>query len=130
MEGEALPDAGAGARVEGEDDEDEEDEVLNPEKQEVLYEEEQKTKAQRAKRKADDLIKSIQDGGKRVALNCRYHILLLSGANGRVMVRRYENGNYADLQKNLIQWEDDLKMCNDMSPSARKVRIEIGEQGK
>ena len=34
-------------------DEDEEDEVLNPEQQEALYEEEQKTKAQRAKRNAD-----------------------------------------------------------------------------
>lgn len=111
--------------VDEEDDEDEEDEVLNPEKQEVLYEEEQKTKAQRAKRKADDLIKSIQNGGKRVALNCRYHILLLSGANGRVMVRRYENGNYADLQKNLIQWEDDLKMCNDIGTEMRPCKLTV-----
>ena len=44
------------------------------------------------------------------------------------MVRRYENGNYADLQKNLIQWEDDLKMCNDigtevMRPCKLTVRL-------
>ena len=96
--------------------------------QEALYEEEQRAKAQQVKRNADDLIKSIQDGGKQVPLNCRYHILLLSGANGRVMVRRYENGNYADLQKNLIQWEDDLKMCNDigtevMRPCKLTVRL-------
>lgn len=59
--------------VDEEDDEDEEDEVLNPEKQEVLYEEEQKTKAQRAKRKADDLIKSIpgwwKTGGTQLSIS-------------------------------------------------------------
>lgn len=110
------------------DEEDDEDEALDEEMQEALYEEEQRAKAQQVKRNADDLIKSIQDGGKQVPLNCRYHILLLSGANGRVMVRRYENGNYADLQKNLIQWEDDLKMCNDigtevMRPCKLTVRL-------
>lgn len=109
-------------------DEEDEDEALDEEMQEALYEEEQRAKAQQVKRNADDLIKSIQDGGKQVPLNCRYHILLLSGANGRVMVRRYENGNYADLQKNLIQWEDDLKMCNDigtevMRPCKLTVRL-------
>ena len=110
------------------DEEDDEDEALDEEMQEALYEEEQRAKAQQVKRNADDLIKSIQDGGKQVPLNCRYHILLLSGANGRVLVRRYENGNYADLQKNLIQWEDDLKMCNDigtevMRPCKLTVRL-------
>ena len=110
------------------DEEDDEDEALDEEMQEALYEEEQRAKAQQVKRNADDLIKSIQDGGKQVPLNCRYHILLLSGANGRVMVRRYENGNYADLQKNLIQWEDDLKICNDigtevMRPCKLTVRL-------
>ena len=110
------------------DEEDDEDEALDEEMQEALYEEEQRAKAQQVKRNADDLIKSIQDGGKQVPLNCRYHILLLSGANGRVMGRRYENGNYADLQKNLIQWEDDLKMCNDigtevMRPCKLTVRL-------
>ena len=110
------------------DEEDDEDEALDEEMQEALYEEEQRVKAQQVKRNADDLIKSIQDGGKQVPLNCRYHILLLSGANGRVMVRRYENGNYADLQKNLIQWEDDLKMCNNigtevMRPCKLTVRL-------
>lgn len=110
------------------DEEDDEDEALDEEMEEALYEEEQRAKAQQVKRNADDLIKSIQDGGKQVPLNCRYHILLLSGANGRVLVRRYENGNYADLQKNLIQWEDDLKMCNDigtevMRPCKLTVRL-------
>ena len=41
------------------------------------------------------------------------------------MVRRYENGNYADLQKNLIQWEDDLKMCNDIGTEMRPCKLTV-----
>lgn len=93
------------------DDNDEEDEEqeLDAEEQEQI----QKQKERVAEEQADDLINSIREGGKKVPLECRYHILMVSGANGRVMVRRYEKGNYADLQKNLIQWEEDLALCND-----------------
>lgn len=41
-----------------------------------------------------------------------YYILLLSGANSRVMIRRFERGNYADLRQNLRYWYDDLALTN------------------
>lgn len=41
-----------------------------------------------------------------------YYILLLSGVNGRVMIRRYDRGNYADLRKCLDLWKSDLALTN------------------
>ena len=44
--------------------------------------------------------------------NVSYYILLLSAVNGRVMIRRYDRGSYADLRRNLAQWYDDLALTN------------------
>lgn len=44
--------------------------------------------------------------------NMSYYILLLSGVGGRIMIRRYIQGNYADLRRNLAQWYDDLALTN------------------
>lgn len=44
--------------------------------------------------------------------NVSYYILLLSGANSRVMIRRYDRGSYTDLRRNLAQWYDDLALTN------------------
>lgn len=41
-----------------------------------------------------------------------YYILLLSGANSRIMIRKYDRGNYADLRRNLGQWYADLALTN------------------
>ena len=40
----------------------------------------------------------------------RYYMIALSGANGRVMVRSYEEGSYGELYENLKAWYDDLKL--------------------
>lgn len=42
----------------------------------------------------------------------QYHILLLSGVSGRVMIRRYERGRYEDLKEKLEKWHEDLKLVN------------------
>ena len=44
--------------------------------------------------------------------NVSYYILLLSGVGGRIMIRKYVQGNYADLRRNLAQWYDDLALTN------------------
>jgi len=67
-----------------------------------------------AEKSADDLIRSVESGQHSAPLQNRYHILLLTGVSGRVMIRRYEQGRYETLQKNISQWEQDLKLC-DMS---------------
>lgn len=65
------------------------------------------------RRKADTVIESIRSGQAYSDLdNTSYYILLLSGANSRVMIRRYERGNYADLRRNLDSWTADLALIN------------------
>ena len=78
--------------------------------------------AARARSAADSLIQGVQSGEKPLPLQSRYHIMLVSGANGRVMVRRYDQGNYADLQKHLEQWNKDLALCDNLGTGTLRPR--------
>lgn len=77
------------------------------------------------------LVEAVQNGKSVTPLNAQYHILLLSGAGGRVMIRRYERGTYGELVEALNQWENDLRLTNsnetDVLPScklkARFIRL-------
>lgn len=102
---------------EDEDDEEDDDELTEAEQQ--AQERQREAQANAA---ADRLVKSVQTGEHAPKLNNRYHILLLSGANGRVMVRHYENGSYETLQKNLAQWEVDLKLVDDWGTQLLRPR--------
>lgn len=95
----AIEISGFGIEVEKEeeDDSDEYDDSKNP------YEE---------RRLANKKIESISTGENSPALASVYTIMLLSGVNGRVMVRRYEHGSYEDLQKSLDLWNSDLSLVN------------------
>ncbi len=62
---------------------------------------------------ADRIPESVRSGQSVPDLdNASYYILLLSGANSRIMIRRYERGSYADLRKNIEQWYADLALIN------------------
>ena len=53
-----------------------------------------------------------------------YYILLLTGVSGRVMVRRFDRGNYADLRRNLEQWYADLSLTNQQgTATVRAVKL-------
>lgn len=66
-----------------------------------------------AKKKADQLVQSVWTGkGTSLKPNTLYYILLVSGNGGRVMIRRFEEGNYETLEENLKRWKEDLKLCN------------------
>lgn len=41
-----------------------------------------------------------------------YYILLLTGVNSRIMIRRFDRGSYADLRRSLNQWYADLALTN------------------
>lgn len=103
---------------EDEDEEEDEEDVLTEAEQQA---QERQREAQ-ANAAADRLVKSVQTGEHATSLSNRYHILLLSGANGRVMVRHYENGSYETLQKNLAQWEADLKLVDDWGTQLLRPR--------
>ena len=85
----------------------------------------------RARKNADSLIRSVHAGTTAGTLDSIYHILLLSGVNGRVMVRRYEMGEYKTLQENLDKWNRDLALvhpygkglCKPMKLTGRLIRL-------
>lgn len=66
-----------------------------------------------ARDRADQVLNSIDLGQPVPDLDdVSYYILLLSGANSRIMIRKYDRGNYADLRRNLGQWYADLTLTN------------------
>lgn len=84
-----------------EDDDEEEETDIDRRKKEIS-----------AVKNADKLIESVESGEQKAVLNSTYYILLLSGVGGRIMIRRYIRGKYADLQKNLQMWHEDLELMN------------------
>lgn len=80
------------------------------------------TEAKNARRQADRLIESLSTGKTPPPSDCQYHILLISGANGRAMIRRYEHGNYETLCQNLELWNKDLALCDDFGRTLIKPR--------
>lgn len=84
-----------------------------------------------ARKKADRVIHAVQSGDTAPTLDAIYHILLLSGVGGRVMVRRYEMGEYETLKENLDKWNQDLALvhpyaqglCKPLKLTARLIRL-------
>lgn len=93
-----------------EEDEDEEDAQMQISPEEVRAQERREALQQREK--ADQLILDFGSGEQSAVLNSQYYILLISGNNGRAMVRRYEHGSYETLRANLDQWREDLALSN------------------
>lgn len=82
----------------------------------IAWEEEEPASAEtpRTSAQADRVIRAVTSGEAPRKPDCRYHILLLSGANGRVMIRRYERGSYEDLREKLELWNRDLALTNQL----------------
>lgn len=64
--------------------------------------------------RADDVVESVFSGAPVKKLRGEYHIMLISGNNGRAVIRRYEHGSYETLRENLQTWNDDLKLQDRM----------------
>ena len=84
--------------------------LMDDEEDEEVSEEEKKRKARSAENQASKLIKSVKTGEKIPHLTSQYTIVLLSGVNGRVMVRQYEHGSYEELQSNIDLWNEQLEL--------------------
>ena len=107
--------------------------------EEIVQSEEHSARREMEARKiADKAISSLQSGEKVPLLPHVYHILLMSGANGRAMVRYYEQGNYEALQKNLGRWYEDISLCDNMGTAtlrpnklaARFIRLMPRQKGE
>ena len=77
---------------------------------EDVSEEDRNREARIAELQASKLIKSVTTGEKVPSLSNQYTICLLSGVNGRVMIRQYEHGSYEELQKNIALWDEQLEL--------------------
>ena len=110
-----------------EDTEEEQDSVPADEEENSLSDAEERN----IRKKADSVPKSVWSGESFSLDKKVYHILLLSGVGGRVMIRRYEQGNYQALRENLDKWREDLRLVNfggvaplkDRKLSVRLVRL-------
>ena len=91
-------------------DADEEDEEPQLSEEDALAQARQTELQKRAK--ADQLFEHIGSGVQAPILKSQYYILLISGNNGRAMVRRYEHGSYETLRANLNQWREDLSLSD------------------
>lgn len=104
---------------------DEDDEYEEPENSDMTQQE------QKARDQADRMVESVRSGGSAPSLDAVYHILLLSGVGGRVMVRRYELGEYKTLRANLDKWNRELALvhpyarglCKPMKLTGRLIRL-------
>ncbi len=61
---------------------------------------------------ARDMLRAAELGKRPDSLVNRYHILTLSGASGRVMVRDWDEGPFEQLLRNVVSWFDDLSIVN------------------
>lgn len=99
-----------------EEDEEEEEAALEADVRE------DRTSQSTAVQAATELVQSVQSGDSVLLSNAQYHILLLSGVSGRIMIRRYERGRYDELQKHLQQWNEDLSMCDALGTGCLEPR--------
>ena len=93
-----------------EEDEEDEEEEASPASQDDPAQIRQKEQQER--RKAHRLFDEIGSGAQAPILKSNYYILLISGNNGRAMVRRYEHGSYETLRTNLDQWNRDIALSD------------------
>lgn len=84
--------------------------VKNDEEDGEVSAKEDKNKARSVENQASRLIKSVTTGEQIPHVSSQYTIVLLSGVNGRVMVRQYEHGSYEELQRNIELWNEQLEL--------------------
>jgi CRISPR-associated protein Csd1 len=70
------------------------------------------TEEANAQQRARKLLAAIETGERPDLLDNRYYSLTLSGASGRVMVRDWMEGQFADLVRNVNGWFDHLSIVH------------------
>ncbi len=78
----------------------------------LFGEESEESKERSALAYARQMLESIHTGKRPHLYDCHYCALTLSGAEARVMVRDWMEGQFETLLRNLIQWQDELEIIN------------------
>jgi len=66
------------------------------------------TQNQEDENKVQKLLHFVQNKNRPKMPKNRYYIMSLSGVNGRVMIRSYDEGTYDELCNKICQWYDDI----------------------
>jgi CRISPR-associated protein Csd1 len=78
-----------------------------------------------AQHRARKLLESIKTGERADLAKNIYYVMTLSGADGRVMVRDWIEGQFEELAKNICAWFDDLEIVSfSDTRSARSPKLE------
>ena len=80
-----------------------------------------------ARRRARELLAALDKGERPDLAGCRYYVLTLSGASGRVMVRDWFEGPFPELVGSINAWFDDLDIVrrdgNGMAPPPKMLAV-------
>ncbi len=88
--------------------EDEESDEIEEEADETSSQDEERSALLASKQ----LISSIRSGERPLELSARYYIMPVSGVNGRMMVRGWDEGSFEKLYTNIDQWFSDLMLVS------------------
>lgn len=89
--------------------------AIEDEQSDTDIEDEKKKKKKKEKnaediRKIKKMYKYIFDGKSLEKPDNRYYMMSLSGVNGRVMIRSFDEGSYDELYNNITQWYKDISL--------------------
>ncbi len=78
------------------------------------------TKESVAQQRCRELLQSIESGRRPDLQANHYYAMTLSGASGRIMVRDWMEGTFAELVRNVLSWFDDLAITRPEGGSLAK----------
>lgn len=65
-----------------------------------------------AERRAKELLQAVESGKRQDLMGNRYHIIILSSAGARVMIRDYRDVAFVELTRNIDQWLEDTRLVS------------------
>lgn len=65
-----------------------------------------------AERRAKELLQAVESGERQDLMGNRFHVIILSSAGARIMVRDYSDVSFVELARNVDRWFDDTRLVS------------------